>query len=232
MADKELEEVYREKSDRYERMVAREDWENNIPAAIMGIRDLHGLDVIDTGAGTGRLACMFAPIARTMRAYDISADMLEVMRGKLEASGLTNWEVAVADHRTLPAGDASADVILSGWSIVYTVVWCPENWQAELRKALDEMRRVLRPGGTLIILETNGTGYSAPNPPENLLEYFDYLQQDGFTYQWIRTDYRFTDMEEGKDLTTFFFGEGIVEKFSSSDPAILPECTGIWWKQY
>ena len=51
MADKELEEVYREKSEKYERMVAREDYQNNIYRAIMQIRDLHGLDVIDTGAG-------------------------------------------------------------------------------------------------------------------------------------------------------------------------------------
>jgi len=232
MAEKELEEVYHEKSDKYERMVAREDWENNIPAPILGIRDLHGLDVIDTGAGTGRLACMFAPIARTMRAYDVAEEMLKVTRQKLAASGLSNWETAVADHRALPAADASADVILSGWSIVYTVVWEPENWRAELRKALVEMQRVLRPGGTLIILETNGTGYAAPTPPQDLLEYFQYLEADEFTYSWIRTDYKFESMEEGKDLTTFFFGDGIVEKFSSTDPAILPECTGIWWKQF
>lgn len=232
MADKELEEVYREKSDKYERMVAREDWENNIYAAIMRIRDLTGLDVIDTGSGTGRLACMFASITRTMRAYDISEEMLEIARQKLAASGLANWETQVADHRALPAADDSADVILSGWSIVYTVVWQPENWREELGKALAEMRRILRPGGTLIILETNGTGFQTPTPPPDLLEYFAYLEADGFEYTWIRTDYKFASMEEGQDLTTFFFGDQIVEKFSSRDPAVLPECTGIWWKQY
>ena len=173
MADKELEEVYREKSEKYERMVAREDYQNNIYRAIMQIRDLHGLDVIDTGAG-----------------------------------------------------------ILSGWSVVYTVVWSPENWREELEKALKELQRVLRPGGTLIILETNGTGYETPTPPADLLEYFRYLDGAGFQYTWIRTDYQFESMEEGKDLTTFFFGDAIVEKFSSTDPAILPECTGIWWKQF
>ncbi|HEY9088481.1 MAG TPA: class I SAM-dependent methyltransferase [Anaerolineaceae bacterium] len=232
MADKELEEVYREKSEKYERMVAREDYQNNIYRAIMQIRDLHGLDVIDTGAGTGRLACMFAPIARTMRAYDLSEGMITVAQEKLAASGLKNWETGVADHRALPAETDSADVILSGWSVVYTVVWSPENWREELEKALKELQRVLRPGGTLIILETNGTGYETPTPPADLLEYFRYLDGAGFQYTWIRTDYQFESMEEGKDLTTFFFGDAIVEKFSSTDPAILPECTGIWWKQF
>lgn len=51
----------------------------------------------------------------------------------------------------------------SGWSICYMVVWHKETWQAELGKALAEMKRVLRPGGTIIILETLGTGKDKPD---------------------------------------------------------------------
>lgn len=231
MPEKELEEVYASKGNEYERMVAREDYQNNIPAAIHKIRDLAGLDVIDTGAGTGRLAVMFAPIARSMRAYDLSPEMLAVAERRLRAAGLSNWQTTVADHRGLPAPDASADVILSGWSVVYTVVWYPDDWQQQLARALDEFRRVLRPGGTLIILETLGTGYAQPTPPEDLKKYFAFLESAGFSSTWIRTDYKFASMDEGKELTTFFFGDDIVHKFSSTDPAVLPECTGIWWKQ-
>lgn len=232
MPEKELEEVYSSKGNEYERMVAREDYQNNIYAAIQSIRDLTGLDVIDTGAGTGRLAVMFAPAVKTMRAFDISEEMLAVARQRLQKSGLTNWETAIADHRSLPVEDDSADVILSGWSVVYTVVWCPEDWQAQLGKALAEMQRVLRPGGTIIILETQGTGFETPTPPEDLKAYFAYLEAAGFQFTWIRTDYRFDSMDEGRELTTFFFGDDIVNKFTSSQPAILPECTGIWWKTF
>ncbi len=222
-------EVYNSKADKYERLVAREDFQHNIEAALLKIRDLHGLDILDSGAGTGRLAVMFAPIAKSIHACDVSAEMLAVAAERLKASGISHWRTDVADHRALPAADHTFDVVTSGWSVVYTVVWHQETWQTELEKALAELKRVLRPGGTLIILETNGTGETTPNPPADLLEYFAYLDQAGFSRTWIRTDYRFSSMEEARDLTTFFFGDSMLEKIVPGDQPILPECTGIWW---
>jgi ubiquinone/menaquinone biosynthesis C-methylase UbiE len=236
------EDVYKNKAVQYELMVSREDYQDNIRTSIQEIRNLTGLDVVDSGAGTGRLACMFAPFTRSMAAFDTSAAMLEVASQRLQASGLTNWRTEVADHRQLPVADASVDVILSGWSVVYTVVWNTDGtWRAELGRALAEMRRVLRPGGTMIILETMGTGSESPNPPSDLLEYFEYLKADGFSSSWFRTDYEFASMEEARELIPFFFGEEMIEKvqahaevdpnFEGEESVILPECTGMWWKQ-
>ena len=224
--------VYSSKAEKYERLVAREDYQHNIEAALLKIRDLHGLDLLDSGAGTGRLAIMLAPLARTIQAYDVSAEMLNVAIARFKAGGFQHWRAEVADHRSLPVADASVDVVTSGWSVVYTVVWYPETWRAELARALDELERVLRPGGTLIILETMGTGETSPNPPADLLEYFKYLEEDGFSSTWIRTDYKFTSLEEARDLSSFFFGEEMIKKVISMDPTILPECTGIWWKTF
>ena len=64
-------EVYSSKAEKYERLVSREDYQHNIEAALLKIRDLHGLDILDSGAGTGRLAVMLAPLARTIQAYDV-----------------------------------------------------------------------------------------------------------------------------------------------------------------
>lgn len=225
-------EVYSSKAEKYERLVSREDYQHNIEAALLKIRDLHGLDILDSGAGTGRLAVMLAPLARTIQAYDVSSVMLDVASARLRASGLQNWRAGVADHRSLPAADHSVDVVTSGWSVVYAVVWYPDTWREELARALAELKRVLRPGGTLIILETLGTGEASPNPPADLLEYFKYLEQAGFSSTWIRTDYAFESIAEAKDLSSFFFGEEMIKKAISTDPPILPECTGIWWKTY
>ncbi len=229
MSDLELEDVYKNKAVKYEQMVSREDYQHNIEAAVRAIRDPHGLDVIDSGSGTGRLAVLFAPTARSMRAFDVSKAMLDVAAARLQASGLQNWTAEIADHRCLPVPNSSADLIVSGWSVVYTVVWCPETWREELAKALAELKRVLRPGGTLIILETMGTGFTTPTPPEDLKEYFLYLEEAGFSSTWIRTDYQFASLEEAEDLTSFFFGGEMIQKVISADPVILPECTGIWW---
>jgi ubiquinone/menaquinone biosynthesis C-methylase UbiE len=224
-------EIYQNKAAQYEELVSREDYQNHIYAAIQRVRDLSGLDVIDSGAGTGRLACLFAPMVRSMAAFDTSDAMLKVASVRLQAGGLANWRAEIADHRQLPAADGSTDVVLSGWSVVYTVVWCPENWRDELGRALAEMQRVLRPGGTIIILETMGTGSEAPNPPADLHDYFQYLDAQGFASTWFRTDYKFSSFAEARELVTFFFGEEMMQQVQVGESVILPECTGMWWKQ-
>ncbi len=221
--------IYARHAEEYERLIAREDYTGNLLAALQEIKPLQGLDVIDMGAGTGRLARLLAPFARSVRAFDTSAAMLAVARARLAIEGARNWRVAVADHRALPVESHSADLVISGWSICYTVVW-EQDWQTELAKALAEMQRVARPGGMRIIIETQGTGYETPTPPENVKSYFAYLEANGFVFTWIRTDFQFVSMAEARELTTFFFRGDVSGKLISREPAILPECTGIWWK--
>jgi len=225
------EKIYNEQADEYERLVAHEDYQENIFAALERIKPLTGLDVVELGAGTGRLTCMLAPVVRTIRAFDISAHMLEVAAAKLSESGLRNWRTGVAEHRDLPVDDQSADLAISGWSICYTAIDYEETWQRELSRALDEMKRMLRPGGVVIILETLGTGYSTPTPPEIVQAYLAFLEEEaGFSTTWIRTDYLFESVEQAREVTGFFFGEEMVENIIIRiDQAILPECTGIWW---
>jgi len=225
--------IYSEQADEYERLILREDYQKNIFAALNEIRPLEGLDVVELGAGTGRLTCMLAPLVKTIRAYDVSGHMLDVAAAKLRKSGWENWAIGIADHRALPADDQIADLAISGWSIVYTVVGDEGTWRHELGKALTEMKRVLRPGGTVIILETLGTGYETPTPPDELVAYYRFLEDEGgFSSTWIRTDCLFESLKEARELSTFFFGEEIVEKVimdASEGHVILPECTGIWW---
>ncbi|MGC9398094.1 MAG: class I SAM-dependent methyltransferase [Anaerolineae bacterium] len=223
--------IYHEEAANYEALVSREDYAQRLRPALTDIRDPHGLDVIDLGSGTGRLAVMLAPLVNTMAAFDLSPHMLAVARDRLRRSGLRNWITGVADHRALPVGDAVADLAVAGWSIVYTVVWYEQSWRRELGQALREMERVLRPGGTQIIIETLGTGETSPHPPDDLLLYLDYLEAEaGFQSTWIRTDYRFASLEEAQRLTGFFFGDAMIEKLIGEDPVILPECTGLWWR--
>ena len=225
--------IYREQADEYERMVSREDYEGNIFAELNRIRPLAGLDVVELGAGTGRLTCMLAPVVKTIRAYDASGHMLAVAVAKLKRSGLQNWHTEVADHRKLPAADGIADLAIAGWSIVYTVVGYEETWRRELGMALVEMKRILRPGGTIVILETLGTGYETPMPPDELVAYYAFLENEaGFSSTWIRTDYLFESLTQAQALTSFFFGEEMIEQVvreAGQNHVILPECTGIWW---
>ena len=223
--------IYASHGDLYERLVEREDYQHNILAAIQEIIPVKGKDVVETGAGTGRLTRILAPHVRSIQAFDASQHMLNYAIAALERSGLRNWSTGVSDHRALPAADGSADIAISGWSICYLVDWNREGWSAEVERALAEMRRVLRPGGVTILLETQGTGYETPHPPEHLVEYYSMLERLGFTFRWIRTDYAFESAQEARELSAFFFRETFEGVMSGGERPILPECTGIWWKR-
>ena len=221
--------IYQNDGDRYEALIAREDYQRNIEKALDEIVRVEGLDVLDLGAGTGRLAVMLAPRTKSMRAFDVSEEMLRVCRQKFEAKGLTNWQVDVADHRSIPVADQSADLVVSGWSVAYLYVWHPETWKDELEKWLGEMKRILRPGSFIVLFESLTTGSEIPVKLAHLQDYYPWLDEAGFRNKWIRTDYKFESVDEAEELSRFFFGDELGDKVRQNKWVILPECTGVWW---
>lgn len=223
--------IYRHRAAEYDQLVSREDYQGHLLPALQRIRSLEGLAVVEFGAGTGRLTALLTPHVRRIQAFDASPPMLDVARARLEAAGPRNWRLAVGDHRAVSAEDGIADLAISGWSICYVVQERPDSWREELERALAEMRRVLRPDGHVVLIETLGTGREQPLAPDRLAAYYDYLRLAGFDHAWIRTDYRFRDRAEAERLTRFFFGESMVGKIQTGDQGIiLPECTGLWWR--
>jgi ubiquinone/menaquinone biosynthesis C-methylase UbiE len=218
--------IYETRADDYDRMVAREDHEGNILRAIESVFPLADADVVDFGAGTGRLTTLLAPQVRFISAFDTSAHMLDRARANLERlRGLDNWRLAVADHRSIPVPSRSADLAVAGWT-VHSV----SDDSAELSAALAEMERILCPGGATIILETLGTGHTEPLPPPGLIPFYDYLKDHGFANKAFRTDYRFASVAEAEELTRFFFGDELADRIVREQMTTVPEGTGPWWR--
>jgi len=224
------EEIYKTEGDKYEALITREDYQGNILKALQEITPLENQVVYDLGSGTGRLACLLALLVRQVCAFDISEEMLRVCRKKFIASELINWQVEVADHRQLPVEDASADLVVSGWSVSYLAVWNPASAQAELEKWLGEMKRILRPGSPIVLFESLGTGNESPVKLEHLKDFYPWLDEVGFQNKWIRTDYKFQSLDEAEYLSRFFFGDELGDRVKKNGWVILPECTGVWWK--
>jgi ubiquinone/menaquinone biosynthesis C-methylase UbiE len=223
--------IYATQSELYEQLVSYEDYQGNLGRALRQIRPFDGLDVIELGAGTARVTRLLAPVARSMCAFDLSWSMLRTGRAQLAQAGPQNWGLAVSDNRRLAARDGIADVSVAGWSLGHLSAWFPQTWPDEIGQALAQMQRVLRPGGTVIIIETLGTGHTSPRPPhENLAAYYRWLEREHrFASTWIRTDYHFPSLDQATKLTRFFFGDDLADRVLAENLLILPECTGLWW---
>lgn len=222
--------IYGNEAQKYRALVSREDYQYNLLPEILAIDPLRGKDVLELGAGTGRITCQVTPFARRLVASDVSHHMLRIGKNCLVSLGLSNWFLSLESHIALPFMNDCADVIVAGWSFCYAAIDAGENWQVGLEKALSETARVLRPGGKLILIESLGTGFESPHRPEVLKKYLGYLDKDGFNSTWIRTDYLFKDLEEARELTSFFFGEDPLPMWERENGVIVPECTGLWWK--
>lgn len=184
------------------------------------------------GPAQDRLTKLLAPRVAAIVAFDQSAHMLAQAETQLRPLPLANWQLQVAPNHQLPLADASVDLAVEGWSFGHAVGWHPNSWQDEVGRALAEMRRVLKPGGAIILLETLGTGKETPQPPTpGLAALYDRWQTEyGFNHTWIRTDYRFPSVAEMAANLRFFFGDELAAQFEQQDATTVPECTGIWWK--
>lgn len=224
-------EVYQAHADQYERLILSEDYQGNIPKQIARVRNPEGLEIIELGAGTGRLTRDLVKQANHVFASDVSFHMLEKASEILPGLGAGNYLLSVSDMRRSPFPSASADMVIAGWSFCYLAVWGGDQWQHEVDQGIDEAMRLLKPNGTMILIESFGTGAVDPNPPPHLNDYLDYLTRKGFRSDWFRTDYRFSSVEEADEISSFFFGEEMSQKIRQNHWTILPECTAIFWLQ-
>ncbi len=105
-----------------------------------------GMQVMDLGCGTGlfteAMARLVGPEGR-VHAVDIQAPMLERTRVRLQEAGLTaRVELHHAGAYHLPLPDDSLDLVVA----IATLPQIPDRIQA-----LNELRRVLKPDGRLIL---------------------------------------------------------------------------------
>jgi demethylmenaquinone methyltransferase/2-methoxy-6-polyprenyl-1,4-benzoquinol methylase len=104
--------------------------------------------ILDIATGTGDLAINLVDTgAEKIIGLDISKGMLAIGKKKISEKKLNNTiEMVVGDSENLQFEDNSFDAV--------TVAFGVRNFE-DLDKGLHEIRRVLKTGGTLVILETS-----------------------------------------------------------------------------
>src|SRR5512133_2502805 len=105
--------------------------------------------VADIGSGTGFVAAGLAPLVKRVYVVDGSPAMLEVAKKNLSA--FSNIEYHEADGASLPFPEDSLDAVFANMYLHH----CPDPLAA-----IQEMVRVLRPGGRLVITDMDAHPYA------------------------------------------------------------------------
>lgn len=106
-------------------------------------QDLAGRDhVLEVAAGTGQFTFDLAETAGRVTATDISPEMIQRLQARVDTRNVKNVQVAVMSAYALEFEDASLDGIFCANAL--HVMESPQ-------KALEEFRRVLCPGGRLVV---------------------------------------------------------------------------------
>lgn len=131
-------------------------------AWLIAAQELTGQEqVLDVGTGTGNTAFAFAPYARQVIGIDLTAGMLAQARLTQAQKGLTNVEFRQADVESLPFPDASFDIVVSRY--------CAHHYE-RIQTAVAEIRRVLKPNGVFLLVDSYSPEDTRHATFENTLE--------------------------------------------------------------
>jgi ubiquinone/menaquinone biosynthesis C-methylase UbiE len=107
--------------------------------------------LLDLGCGAGHLSFAAASHVGAVVAYDLSAEMIEIVSNEAKRRNLHNLVTKQGRVESLPFEDAGFDWVCTRYSA--------HHW-TDMRSALREARRVLKRGGGLIVIDT-----CAPSDP-------------------------------------------------------------------
>jgi SAM-dependent methyltransferase len=190
--------VYWKSPDDYERLTAGEQ----VHLGALDAAHVNDAVVLDAGAGAGRVTLPLARRARTVYAMDAAPPLLQLLERKVADADLRNVEVLRGVFRRVPLPDDSVDAVIS----------CSAFGVQEARggeRGLDELQRVTRPGGRILILWPEDPGW---------------LARHGFWYATLpgRLTITFPSLEDAYAIATRFYGPAALHHLEITQRPELP----------
>jgi ubiquinone/menaquinone biosynthesis C-methylase UbiE len=98
--------------------------------------------VLDVATGTGNTANAFAPFVRRVIGIDISPEIVSEADELIRQNSVQNVDLCLADVMAMPFPDSTFDMVVSRGA---------SHHFKDIKRALGEMSRVLKPGGVMAI---------------------------------------------------------------------------------
>jgi ubiquinone/menaquinone biosynthesis C-methylase UbiE len=113
----------------------------------------------DIGCGTGFFSIPLSKRVKKVYAIDISQQMLDILKGKISHSRIINIDPLLSQENVLPLPENSVDGIFMAF-VAHEL--------SEPAVFFAELKRILRNGGRLFIVEFTKRGYFGPPTSERL----------------------------------------------------------------
>jgi demethylmenaquinone methyltransferase/2-methoxy-6-polyprenyl-1,4-benzoquinol methylase len=126
---------------------------------------------LDLASGTGDLAFALAARGARVVGLDVTHRMLQLAAGKARGAGATGVTWTVGDMAALPCPSSAFTLVTTSYGLRNV---------PDLETAIDEIVRVLAPGGRLLSLDFN-----RPSSPFVCAIYLAYLTAVGATLGWL-----------------------------------------------
>ncbi|MCI8544721.1 MAG: class I SAM-dependent methyltransferase [Bacilli bacterium] len=193
--------AYYEKQRFYEIFSRAEDYSKKLDLFFK--KHIKGRKILDAGCGSGKFLPLLERLVDEYVGIDLSEEQIKEAQKKINKK---NSILQVGDLEKLNFLDASFDVVISSW-VLGTI-----TDEMKRKNVIDELKRVLKPNGTIYLIENDSDGEfeKLRGHIQRTEEYNNWLIKQGFQIiQKLETNFHFSDLEEVRTVFGEIYGKQI-----------------------
>jgi len=203
------------------------DPDRTIEQAMLSIRSWDGATVLDIGCGTGFHLPRFAELAARVVGVEPHGGLAAVARRR--CAGQPGIEVRAGTAQSLPAPDASVDVVHARWAYFFGPGCEP---------GLREIDRVLRVGGAAFVIDNDATRstfggwFRRAFPDHDPAAVERFWSGQGWTRSPVLTSWKFAARADLEAVVRIEFAPALAEQLLSEHQGTeVDYAVNIWWRR-